>query len=825
VSTQFSAPTAQAPDMLANGTAHFSPMKPSDAPSSASQPPPSGMFPNLPHPTPAKSSDASRKSDTTAAGITTTNKHSSSSTLVNGNGTTEVDYESLYIEMADASSITDEQLAPLVPASFSDSQKNEFYAAYRLRSLNKAVEKFFTSVPFGTGFSNLIAYYNEKKVEILDRSSLPIPGSKRRYMDVEDQENHSSSKRTRQVPPPKSAMSQPHPTSKLKTSDERDGDQKNTNPIKRSRPEVASTSNIFQAAQNQPQSTRSPEKPQNENQPQPNLKGNTVKEDIAALEKQIEDADRQLATTYNALMRNRLEHNLRKLKADLQLKISSLPKASSFAPPSSSAPPHTLAPPMAPPSPASAAPPSTKGKRKAEVQLTKDDDEREEQEARRMKTPNTNGDTNGSNTSNIFKGIVDSPGKASPRKKNAPLPGASSSEENVPRTNPFGSLPVPKSPTRPAASLSGPPSNMFAQQPSSNGTSTSLFAPTPNMFAPKPAPNAASTNLFAPKPFSNGTSTNPFASKPASTDSKSDAIKAPQFGPPKFGPPQFGTGGKVDFLAQFGAKAKARDEVNEHNLMVKAMEEDLDSDDDEETREEWIAEYTATRKAKLEELEQISKGGLGLVPSGKGPPRFLAADGKPLFGTANGQARDVIADKDENAHSAIPPLPMFAQSVQSPVISGLSSRTSTPGPNRSGTGSVLDGHTPGQPLTFGTENIFGHLSPAAGSPKEDEDTASESDEEDEEDSENKDPNYVPGDDSGSGPGTPVEETGPGIASAKKLTSTNLFSPSPLSSSGSFMDRISLGPASGTSTPGRGLSLADRITGGPALGSGGSVSGR
>jgi transcription initiation factor TFIID subunit 7 len=54
----------------------------------------------------------------------------------------------------------------------------------------------------------------------------------------------------------------------------------------------------------------------------------SIKEDIADMEKQIEDAHQKLATTSNLILRKRGEDNIRKMKAELTLKISSLPAES-----------------------------------------------------------------------------------------------------------------------------------------------------------------------------------------------------------------------------------------------------------------------------------------------------------------------------------------------------------------------------------------------------------------------------------------------------------------------------------------------------------------
>ena len=50
----------------------------------------------------------------------------------------------------------------------------------------------------------------------------------------------------------------------------------------------------------------------------------SVKEDIADMEKQIEDTNRKLASNTNPILRKRLDDNIRRMKAELQLKISSL---------------------------------------------------------------------------------------------------------------------------------------------------------------------------------------------------------------------------------------------------------------------------------------------------------------------------------------------------------------------------------------------------------------------------------------------------------------------------------------------------------------------
>lgn len=50
----------------------------------------------------------------------------------------------------------------------------------------------------------------------------------------------------------------------------------------------------------------------------------SIKEDIADMEKQIEDKNRELSLTTNPILRKRLDDGIRKLKSELTLKISSL---------------------------------------------------------------------------------------------------------------------------------------------------------------------------------------------------------------------------------------------------------------------------------------------------------------------------------------------------------------------------------------------------------------------------------------------------------------------------------------------------------------------
>jgi hypothetical protein len=400
--------------------------------------------------------------------------------------------------------------------------------------------------------------------------------------------------------------------------------------------------------------------------------------------------------------------------------------------------------------------PSPKGKRKAETQLTKDDHEREEREGRQLKTPKLNGSTGGSNTSNIFKNILDSPAKASPEKKIATLPDSSKAEP--PRFNPFSNLPVPSSPGKSASSASSAAvsSNLFAPKATSQIASSSSSKASGN-------PNTATTVSGAPSPIK---------------------------------PPNFGTG-PVNFMAQFGQQASK----SEEELMKKAKDEDYDSDEDEA---EWEANWKKNREAELKAIEDASKA-----------KRATFIGGKFSFGQVDVTETQKVASQNKVVEASQPPSTnsLFASS-SAPQSSGNSlfgsvsgSRTPTPGLVGSSRGSVLDGHVSSkQPVEF--QNIFGHLSSddsGADSKKAQDEGSSDEETEVEEDVENKDPNYQSSREGKSGSATPVEEGGSGAASAKKP----LFDFG-ASKSGGLFGASSSTAGTGTSSPSGG-SLFDRIT--------------
>ncbi|CAG8984268.1 hypothetical protein HYALB_00010524 [Hymenoscyphus albidus] len=441
------------------------------------------------------------------------------------------------------------------------------------------------------------------------------------------------------------------------------------------------------------------------------------------------------------------------------------------------------APSFVPPQPAARPVSPAKNKRKGE-ELTKDDYE-SGQGSRPLKQARMKdfyGEANaGSNTLQLFQQALDSPAKTSPRKV-LPEKGIPSSQlsDDKPRSNPFGGLPVSGSPSVGSPSVFKPAGSMTGlANPSPTPSEGSVLKPdalkAPNFGTPKTdvvkAPNFGTPKTDVVKAPNFGT---PMFGAPNFGAPKTDVVKPPMFGAPNFGapktdaikPPIFGA--PVNFLDAFKNKAEKDQANSEQKLMEKAKEAEYESDEEAET--EWEAKYWKRR-----ELEK----------------KKLAEDGKkatvPKFG---------IAKKPESQNLFGP-----AVSTKSPATSVLSSanasRSSTPAR------SIFDGVS-SKPVG---KNIFAHLSDSGGSPKVNKDDEESDDDqtEGESDSENKDPSYKykPDEENKSGPGTPVtpvENTGAGIASTKKLAASGGLFGTP--------SQAPQTPGSGTSTPVR--SLFDRI---------------
>ena len=623
-----------------------------DAPPPASQPVPNGMFPSSSQQANGSPNATERLQSRSSADLQpmADSPPSEPSTA----GEEEPNYDVGYIlqDLDCARQIPDEFLAPLCPEEFDDELRLQFYGAYRMRSLNKAMEAFFGSLPYGADVTDVLDFYRTQREKIL--ATIPRRVSKRKSADEDDQEDENPSKRSKPAKPPMSSK----PQLKLRAEDSEN--QENENPLPPSSqmepPKAAQTMSNSQAATT----------------PKISLSGTN--------------------------------------KSTMQFPSNA-----------------------APASPTPPAPLLTKGKRKAAEELTKDNNPNDSP-LRQFKTPKTSGATfesnnSGSNTSNIFKNILDnppkSPTKTSPRKVAHP-PATANSEGS--RANPFAGLPA--SPTKSSSTL-----------PST--------APSANFFAPKAI--STTPNMFSPKPL-------------GAADSSGNVLKPPTFAP-------------VNFMAQFGQKALKDEEANEKRRMEEAKEDDMDSDEDEA---EWEAKYKAKRAAEKKEIDEIAKSKLLKSMPGGGFAFTPAATTSTTVQTEFDQTR------------ASPMSFNSATNSQNP------SRTPTPGPFGSSTGSVLDGHAPGKPVSFGN-NIFSHLSGSdSGKGNDADDESGDEEDEAEVDLEKKDPSCQPGRESTSGPGTPFEETGVGIASAKKTNfgSSHLGSVFGVSSN------------SGASTPGR--SLFDRI---------------
>ncbi|KAL3427126.1 RanBP1 domain-containing protein [Phlyctema vagabunda] len=587
---------------------------------------------------------------------------------------------------ASALEITEEYIDQFMPKGYTKSQKAQFYSGYRMRALNKAMERLFANLPLGQEISAIVDYYNEQREQVLSLSGRPFKSSKRKAVEEEDT---NSSKRVRQGEPTSRSQITGLATSSPTLPEE-----------------------VGRATSKQSNGgSGSPFAAQSLTAPQP-------------------------APPSSSPMKTQSYPNG---------SITPIAPAPSFGRATTSASP-------------------SKGKRKAEYQLTNLDPEGKAGE-RPAKTPRLDGSV-GSETSNIFKNILDSPSEApkSPEKSVGRLETLEKASQDVPRINPFASLATPGSSAK-----------------SSSQTETSTSSVSPSIFKPTVSP-----------------------AKPTATP-----IKPPTFG---VKPPSFGTA-PVNFLAQFGQQAKKDEKDNEQKLMERAKEEDMDSDDDEV---EWEATYKKKRQAELKKLEEFAKSKRATFVAGQG---FTFDNSKQLTSAASAEAprnesiksSSNIAPTTSKSLFGQTPTPASSESIFSPA---KRSRSSTPG------GSVLDSHAPGKPVSF-TGNIFGHLSnpgsPANGANDDESDADGESD------SENKDPTYQPaepGSEAASGPTTPVEKTGAGIASAKKMASAtpfsfgsttqpskSVFGPPATSSTGLFGTATT--PSSAAST--QGGSLFDRIS--------------
>lgn len=790
-----------------------SPLKTFDAPAAASHPPPSGMFPSLSGPV----------------------QRAAGASPLPPNRFMPANYaeNDVAADLYAVHDAKDEEILGIVPATYSDEDRQKFIAAFRITTLNQAFYKIQRQI--GTGDMSLFMdFYNEERNLTLAYYMATIKDMKRKSTDEFEDENPN--KRARQAPPVISASAEA--STKRSVSGE---DEENENPAKRTRP------------------FRGPE-----------------------------------STGYT----NDSDHAISQPPPPSPAKMSLPPppspaKMSLPPPPSSNASPATIFTSLAAPSPSPG-----KSKRKATDELTKDTENLSPLQ-REIKTPRLNGSSvsprSESQTSKIFKDIVESPSQARPV-KSSPQKRAGSpekSQDEAPRFNPFGGLPVPKkTPSWPEKTKNDiPRGNPFASAPVPKSPEKAAVSPLPNTTTPQ-APPAPAASLFLFKPSSTPMATNnatapsapassfsfkaPTAASDANGESSNMATSNPFTlkGLPTTAPGisaieafrlkaekdkakkkeedfqkywdegfdsdeddkrevrknweqnheaeqkeleelakrpsgltfklsgtisdhKVGTG--TSAIEEFRLKAEKDAAKKKEDDFQKYWDEECDSEDDdkEEVREKWERDNEARKK----ELEELAKrpSGFTFKPSGttlddKGSnffkPTFQpstqttessTSTSKPLFGAAN----------------------TTSQSSNNSLFGSLNgSRTPTPGPVGSGTGSVLDGHIPGKPVSFSGNNIFSHLSDTGSGKDDDGDDDDGSDLE--QDSENKDPNYKPENEIESG--TPPGKTGAGIASAKKA---NPFALSNGSSFGAGSTNLfSKSSNSGTSSPGG--SLFDRV---------------
>lgn len=454
--------------------------------------------------------------------------------------------------------------------------------------------------------------------------------------------------------------------------------------------------------------------------------------------------------------------------------------------------------------PAQKTPSTPAGKRKAESQLTEDGNE---VDGRASKTPKTSGR---SETSMLFKTILDSPQQGNDESQSAPpkkMFSLSKSDDSPrPQVNPFASLGVAQSPV--STSTQTPPSDaaqvttqrrMFSLNKSEESTTAT---PRANPFG---SLGAAQTLVGNPKAFATPSKlAAPSSAFPSAATNNDDAPKSPfagasngfstatsVFAAPDFGGAQTSTAPVTQFnnigmkgnpsdagfatLEQF--RQKGRQEA-EKVALEKALEE-YDSEEDGD-KAEWIKNWKENRAEQEKKAEELSHQSKTVYIPGKG-----------FSFSSQGSTKDNLPEPADT--SSFQPKSRFSQ----PFASSTDvSRASSLGLQTSANESVLHGQSTTQGFNA-SNNLFGHLSDSGtdvgkGNEADDESTSDE----DGHDDEKRDPTYDPAaEPEVETPDSPVGETGPGIASAKKVTTTSALRKSPpvessaTKASGSLFDRI------------------------------------
>ncbi|EKD11856.1 uncharacterized protein L3040_000338 [Drepanopeziza brunnea f. sp. 'multigermtubi'] len=755
----------------------FSPMKNLAAPPADNQPAPSAMFPRLPEPT--QSSERSLAPPSPQKALENPNLSNSQ----NAQQPIPDDSNDERPLIPDVFNITHEQIDPYLPTGLDEYARMNHIVQLQLNSLNTGMATLFSELEAFTDPSGVFRRYIDARKKYMDEweafkanynggitnctssSKLPrqtgMPASgqstqsltKRKLVEDEDQENENPGKRAKEqdtpAQPPFQAQSQAQ--APVNGAPEVDGASTHSKPLQ-------STGSPFKPAPTFSQNVSS-----TPFAPAPSTSGLSSKPAPAFSQNGSSTSFAPTTSTPNTPLKSAA--------------ATSSQNESSASPPAN--------------------PSISKGKRKAEEQLTEDTKDGVSP-LRQIKTPRLNGSTsttsNPSNTSNIFKSILDSPSQPSssskiPERKMAPL---RESKDEPPRFNPFGNIPVPGSPAKVTSSPSPapvarvfPPTAFTPKNPSSLSNMFTAATPSPpNIFEPKvTAARAAMPSLaqqFSPN----------FIAKPPVMSS-------------------------ADALAQFARKAAENKKKEEKKREDDKFDNDYDSEEDGDP-EEWRKKYRAARKIELDELEALGKKlgqGFKVKPLSNGANPSTPV--KPLSNGANtntlGSTFKGFGDRPslerstspaDSVQPSIEPKPIFGSTFQ-PQGSGMSafssvnaSRASTPGLFGSSSGSILDGTASSKPLT-GVKNPFAHLSPASGAQADEAGEDSEGEENDD-DEENKDPSYKPADSSASGPGTPstpANEHGADISSAMK--------PNPVGFGGYGTPKTStiFGASIGTSAPG------------------------
>ncbi|KAI9055751.1 hypothetical protein LZ554_000692 [Drepanopeziza brunnea f. sp. 'monogermtubi'] len=771
-----------------------SPMKNLAAPPAADQPAPSAIFPHLPEPT--QSSERSLAPPSPQKALANPNL----SNPQNGQQPIPDDSNDDRPLIPDVFNITHEQIDPYLPSRIDEYARMNHIVQLQLNSLNTGMASLFSELEVFTDPSGVFRRYMDARKKYMDeweafkanynggttnctspsklprQTGMPALGqstqslTKRKLVEDEDQENENPGKRAKEQDTP----AQPPFQAQFQAQAPVNGAPKFNGASTPSKP-LQSTGSAFKPAPTFGQNVSS-----TSFAPAPSTSSLSSKPAPAFSQNGSSTSFAPTTSTPNTPLKSAA--------------ATSSQNESSASP--------------------SGTPSISKGKRKAEEQLTEDTKDGVSP-LRQIKTPRLNGSTsttsNPSNTSNIFKNILDSPSQPSsltksPERKVAPLP---RSKDEPPRLNPFGSIPVPGSPAKVTASPSPAPASPAPASPAPASPAPVARAFPPTAFTPK-NPSSLSNMFTAATPSPQ----NMFEPKVTATRAAASTL-AQQFSPNSIAKPPVFEISKADALAQFAQKAAEDKKKAEKKREDDKFDNDYDSDEDGDP-EEWRRRYRAARKIELDELEALGKKqGQGFKPKPLSNGANQSTPVKPLSNVANpstlGSTFKGFGDSPslersispaDSVQPSIEPKPIFGSTFQ-PQGSGVSafssvnaSRASTPGHLGSSSGSILDGTASSKPVT-GVKNPFAHLSPANGAQAEEAGEDSEGEENDD-DEENKDPSYKPAASSASGPGTPsipANENGADIASAMK--------PNPVGFGGYGTPKTATtyGASIGTSAPG------------------------